>query len=343
VTRRRPETRSSWLLLVLAAGLVVATLAITAGTPTPARAVPATRLVSGTLSMSNSRQGSAILTATGMAPGGKANGTVQIGNSGDLPGDFTLASSNLSDAPGPLGGQLSSKLLLSVRDVTGPGPGTSVYSGPLAAMGSVAVGTIVPGATRTYRFTVDFPDGGAADNDYRDSSTSIEFDWSATDSPAGQGGAATPSGSGGAQPDVGGSDTGSAPAAGDDSQPGAAGSSPAKSKPLLTVTAARVQRPMRQKGIVVKVTCRSACTITAAGQIAPARRARGVHAIKLRRITKKLRAGKATKLTLKLSRKQLGAARKALAARRRMVAKLKITGKAAGTKGTAARTIKLRR
>jgi spore coat-associated protein N len=136
-------------------------------------ASPVVELASGTLSQSNSRNGAAILTATGLKPGDSRSGEVTIANTGELGGAFALSKSGLSDAPGGWGGALSGVLDLLVQDVTGA-PAT-IYSGKLAAMGSLSLGDWAPGAARTYRFTVSFPDGGAppsetsGDNAYKGS------------------------------------------------------------------------------------------------------------------------------------------------------------------------------
>jgi spore coat-associated protein N len=317
------------LSLLLAGGLVLIGVSLVGVQPQgPARAHPATRLVSGTLSMSNSRDGSAILTATGMGPGRQATGTVQIGNDGDLGGDFTLSKSNLSDSPGPLGGALSSRLLLSVQDVTGAP--VTVYSGRLDGMGPVALGAMAPGAARTYRFTVTFPDGGAPDNAYRSSAASVQFDWTATSD-----GSTPPAGGGGDTPPS----TGESPPGTGESPPSTGGTpSPSPTLPLLTVTAARTQRPLRQKAVVVKVSCRAACAIAATGRIT----GRG-RSIKLTAARKSLGAGGSATLKLKLSRSALSAAKRALRGRGRMAAIVNITAKAAGVTSTAKRTIKLKR
>ena len=323
------------LSLLLAGGLVLVGVSMVGVQPqAPARAHPATRLVSGTLSMSNSRDGSAILTAGGMGPGRQATGTVQIGNDGDLGGAFTLAPSHLSDAPGPLGGALSSRLLLSVQDVTGTP--VSVYTGSLDGMGPVALGAFAPGAVHTYRFTVTFPDGGAPDNAYRSSAASVQFDWTATSD------GSNPPAGGGTQPGGSPPATGGTPPSTGGSPPGTGGTlGPAPSPQLLTVTAAGTQRPLRQKAIVVKVRCSLACAITAGGSIAPV--GRRLPRVRLTAARAKLGAGGSATLKLKLSRSALSATKRALAGRGRMAATVNVTATAPGATSTAKRTIKLKR
>ena len=150
-----------------------------------ARARPATADIEllaggGSLSLSNSREGSAILSLAPMRPGDSVTGTVTIGNTGTLPGDLTLSTSNLVNVPGPGAGALSATLDLLVQDVTNPGSPVSVYSGTIPAMAPVSLGSLAAGASRDYSFRVVFPDTGAGDNAYQGSSMSVQFDWTAT-------------------------------------------------------------------------------------------------------------------------------------------------------------------
>ena len=141
---------------------------------------------SGVLSQSNSREGSAILTAEAMKPGDTASGSVTVANTGDLAGAFSLSPSNLTDSQGPNGGSLSPRLELEVVDVTEPRAPATLYSGRLRDFGVKALGTWPGGAAHSYRFTVRFPDGGTApsdrggDNAYILSSTSVQFNFTAT-------------------------------------------------------------------------------------------------------------------------------------------------------------------
>ena len=105
-------------------------------------------LASGHLSMVNSKDGAAILSAANMAPGGAATGSVTIRNAGDVAGDFKLSKSQLTSTPGPGGGALPGRLSLQVRDVTSPASPVVVYDGPLAAMGDIALGSYAANQTR---------------------------------------------------------------------------------------------------------------------------------------------------------------------------------------------------
>jgi hypothetical protein len=139
----------------------------------------------GSLTLSNTKEGAAILTLAGMRPGDSVTDTVTLGNTGTLPGDLSLATSNLVDTPGPGGGALSGELDLRVRDTTNAGSPVTVYTGKIDGLTPVALGTIAAGDSRVYEFRVSFPDAGAgAENAYQDSGLSVEFDWAALNNDA---------------------------------------------------------------------------------------------------------------------------------------------------------------
>lgn len=134
----------------------------------------------GSLSLSNTREGSAILSLSPMRPGDSVTGIVTLGNTGTVAGDLTLSASNLVDVSGGAGGALSATLDLLIQDVTVPASPATVYSGTIPALGTVALGSLAAGASRNYEFRVLFPDTGAGDNVYQGSSASVQFDWTAT-------------------------------------------------------------------------------------------------------------------------------------------------------------------
>jgi spore coat-associated protein N len=171
------------LVALLAVGAVVGSGA----SFTSKSANPSNTFSAGNLAQSNSKEGVAVLTATKMVPGAPGtNGTVVITNSGDVAGTFTLSKTSLTDTPGANGGQLSGVLNLKVEDVTKAGSPISVYSGKVGAMGAQSLGSFAAGEARTYKFTVDFPDGGVpasattGDNAYKGSSMSVGYQWDAT-------------------------------------------------------------------------------------------------------------------------------------------------------------------
>jgi hypothetical protein len=121
-----------------------------------------------------------------MKPGDTTTGSVDIKNTGDIAGTFTLTKSALVDTPTTPA--FSSKLTLVIDDAGDPTctvscPATvTKYSGTIAAMGTIAMGSFPAGATHHYTFTVTFPDGGAggADNAYKSASTSLTYNWTST-------------------------------------------------------------------------------------------------------------------------------------------------------------------
>jgi hypothetical protein len=138
-------------------------------------------VTAGTLTHSNSKEGTTILNVDNLMPGKSADGTVTIGNTGDGDGAFTLTKDNVIDTPA--NPKFSAKLTLVVDDVTDPNNAVNLYDGPLNAMPATDVGDISPNASRTYRFTVEFEDGGkpsgptSGDNRFKNASTEVDFHW----------------------------------------------------------------------------------------------------------------------------------------------------------------------
>jgi hypothetical protein len=137
----------------------------------------------GSLSLSNSRPGAAVLTASNLRPGRSVQGTVTIRNTDSRPATLSLGAADLRDAPGPGGGRLSQRLRLTVRELSRP-PRT-LYAGTFAAMPRRVVGSLGPGAQRTFEFSALLPDGGApssptgGDNAFAGSATSVRYVWRA--------------------------------------------------------------------------------------------------------------------------------------------------------------------
>jgi hypothetical protein len=169
-------------LEVLAVVVVAVCLAVLSSGQKPSRAAQL-ELASGpggSLTLSNDKEGSAILSLGGMRPGDSVTDTVTLGNTGSLDGDLSLSTSNLVDTPGGGGGALSGELDLRIRDVTNAGSPVIVYSGKLDALTPTALGTLAAAASRVYEFRVAFPDAGpGSENAYQGSAMSVEFDWTA--------------------------------------------------------------------------------------------------------------------------------------------------------------------
>jgi spore coat-associated protein N len=174
------------LLGGLGALMIAAALAVGSGANfNSTSANPSNVFSAGTLAQTNTKTNAAVLTATKMKPGDVSTGTVDIKNSGDVSGTFSLAKSNLVDTPASPG--LSTKLTLKVEDLGDPTCTTSCpaavtkYTGTLSAMGTVAMGTFATAEAHRYRFTVTFPDGGlsGADNAYEGATTTADYNWTA--------------------------------------------------------------------------------------------------------------------------------------------------------------------
>ena len=131
----------------------------------------------------NSRQSSAVLEATNIAPGDTRSATVTITNRGGEPASFSLAKRAVRERPGRGGGRLSDRLELRVEDVTDRSSPTTLYTGAVDLMPRQALGRYMRGESRTYRFTVTFTDRRAAlgadlaDNAYMGASLSLRFHW----------------------------------------------------------------------------------------------------------------------------------------------------------------------
>jgi hypothetical protein len=175
------------LTLLLAAGAVAGSGADF----TASSANPANTFATGTLSMLNSKAGSAVLTASNLRPGNTATGTVDIENTGSLSGAFTLSRGAISnsDATNPLTGKLSVTIddcgafVGATAPVCGDGDDTTKYTGTIADMGTPghavsSLGTFAGGEKHRYQFTVALD--LSADNAYQGDNGAVVFDWSAT-------------------------------------------------------------------------------------------------------------------------------------------------------------------
>jgi hypothetical protein len=280
--RRTPATairRAGFAARVAMAIGALALAVASAAAPDASRpkGVAAATTAIGSVSIGNSREGSAIVSAAGLEPGGSASGTVTIRNTGAAAARFSLSKSNVIDRPGPFGGALSGKLILVVEDVTGATP-VVLHVGQLAAIPELALGSpFEPNENRTYRFTASFPDGGqpasvtSGDNAYKGSSASVEFDWSASS---------------------------------DDAEPAAD-----TTAPIVTLRGRRVQRLRRTRPLRVTVSCNEACRVSATAALSgrPALRR-----IKLTGRSRALAPAKEAALAIRLPMKAFRMARAAL-------------------------------
>ena len=166
--------------LALAINALLALAALGLAFAAPGEGAPRLRLAAagGTLSLSNSKAGTAVFQVAGMRPGAEASGTVVIGNTGTVGGTLRLAPTAAIDLPGPAGGRLSDRLELRVVDITGTP--VTVYEGTLKAMPEVVLDRLEPGTQRTYRFAAWVRPAGSADNVLQGAGLTTGFTWSAT-------------------------------------------------------------------------------------------------------------------------------------------------------------------
>ncbi|MEZ5125225.1 MAG: TasA family protein [Thermoleophilia bacterium] len=166
------------LLLSMGVLMVAAALVIGSGANfTSSSANPSNVFTAGNLSHSNSKDGSAILTADKMKPGDVATGSVTLENDGDIDGTFTLSKTVTASTAGIGGLTFDSKLDLTIYEGA-----TQIWSGKIGdafTSDPLPLGTWAPGESHTYDFAVTFPDGGSggADNGYKKASITVQFDW----------------------------------------------------------------------------------------------------------------------------------------------------------------------
>jgi hypothetical protein len=137
---------------------------------------------------------------------------------------------------------------------------------------------------------------------------------------------------------------GTPPAATPPAPVGPTGSSETPTQLRLSVRAARFQK-LRRKVLTLRVTCNVRCAITAASRVSvPRVRSKSSKSYKLRKVTATLTASKTKTVKMKLTRKVIRAAKRALKNRKRVVAAVGVTARdAGGTIRSARRSIRIRR
>lgn len=180
-------TASPRRLLIALGGLLIAS-AVEIGSGANFNATsanPGTLITAGTLVLTNSASGTAVLKASLMKPGGSSTGSVDIENGGNIPATITLAQAGLTNTPASP--PLSQKLTLVVQDLGDPAcasgcpASVTVYTGAVDSMGTLALGSFAASAVRRYKFTVSFPEGvDGSDNSYQGATTRVDYVWTAT-------------------------------------------------------------------------------------------------------------------------------------------------------------------
>jgi hypothetical protein len=132
----------------------------------------------GALTLANSHAGEAIFHGEGLRPGVPVNGSVTLGNTGAGAAALALQATPESESAGAGGGRLSDALALRISDVTDPAAPAVLYDGPASGLGRRALGTLAPGAARTYELTAELP--AATSDAYQGARLSLGFTWTAT-------------------------------------------------------------------------------------------------------------------------------------------------------------------
>jgi hypothetical protein len=163
--------------LVMALGAIGLAVAAPGGNRQPATA--GVQNASGAIAIANSHAGQALLDVEQLRPGDAAQGSVTIGNTGDVPGDFAVDLSGMQDVPGAYGGRLSDRLQLTLVDVT---HAQMLYSGAPADFRQVQLGRFAARESREYLLAATLPDGGlgGSDNAYQGARLSLGLVWRAT-------------------------------------------------------------------------------------------------------------------------------------------------------------------
>lgn len=157
------------------AGIAVSSTAVSDASFTAGTGNPGSSYAAGTVKVTDSQAGNAVLDATLMKPGVTRQGTVQITNSGTHSAMLALEATGLANSPSSPA--LASTMDLKVEDITGST--STVYNGKLGSFSTTSLGSFTASEARTYRFTYSWP---AADTNplLQAATTSSTFRWKAT-------------------------------------------------------------------------------------------------------------------------------------------------------------------
>lgn len=170
--RLSPLLRSRRWLLLGALALVSVALgsALFSGATFSSKSANSASLAAASIQLSSSAPNQAIIAAAGMQPGDSRQGMISIGNEGTAPGIVTLSAIGLTGTP------LAAVIDFKVEDTTGGGS-IQKWSGKLGSFGSIGLGSLAAGTSRTYRFTLSWP-SSATEASLQGASTSLTFQWS---------------------------------------------------------------------------------------------------------------------------------------------------------------------
>ena len=300
----------SRLLTLAAIGAVVAVCA-NAVIAKPERAEPYAVLTdaTGDLSILNSLDGQAVFQFSGLAPGHSVSGTVELKNTGGLPGDLGLEQLDVQDQPGANGGRLSDAVQLDITDISG-GNLIPVFAGQIGGLASQPLGAIGPGEGRTFSFRASLPDTGrppspsGGDNAYAGSGITMRYAWTATAS-----GSIGPSGPSGGSGGGGGS-----------THPGPI----TENRPWVKFRV-NARKLLKRGWLDVRARCNRGCTLIVTAKAPRKTRIR----IRQRVATLPL-PNKTARIRLKLNRRARGALNRTLRHRKRVVLQVRVKLVAAG-------------
>jgi hypothetical protein len=161
------------LLATLAVALGAIGLAIAEpGQPRPVVAFEA----SGALGLTSSRDGQTLFSAGAMRPGGAVSGTLRVTNTGAAPEILALRLNGIHDQAGVGGGVLSSRLALTVTDVSASGHPVQLWAGRPPDLAEARLAVLPARAARDLMVTAALPASGAG-NAYQGASVSFGLIW----------------------------------------------------------------------------------------------------------------------------------------------------------------------
>jgi hypothetical protein len=131
----------------------------------------------GDVRLQSSRDGAAVLTAESLAPGDSVTGSVRLTNASADPLALSFRMTGLTDEPGDGGGVLSEHLTLRVDRMAG-GTAQPVWTGTLADLPDLDLGSLAAGAAGEFRLTATLPElGPAVDDRFARASLEVGYRW----------------------------------------------------------------------------------------------------------------------------------------------------------------------
>jgi hypothetical protein len=150
----------------LAAAAVIAVVVFSG--PSDGRAFELVR-ADGAVTLSNSKEGVAILGGSNLRPGQRSTGSVTIANPGTTTSALALEIGAESETPGTGGGRLWPRMWISIADAGGV-----IYDGRVADLGRLALGALAAGNERRLTLTAWIAGG---DNTIQGAQLSLRFTW----------------------------------------------------------------------------------------------------------------------------------------------------------------------